>query len=239
MNLSEMVTRVKLKLGLFNIVTPIEDLDSVITQIITDISLPVFSIYQPARETIYMNTSDMQLVEKTAEYERYLLPDFRARKLLYVLDVRYDTGQLSGLGSYGAMPMLEGGLFKQMMLSNAGAQLYNQMIPKLTYTYQKPRDLFIYNIFSTTKIVLELGFEHDKSLGSVPETARESLMDLIFLDVKENLYPTMKQYTELNTPLGTINLKIDDWANAEGERKELLNRWDDTYHLDMFMMYYR
>ena len=28
-------------------------------------------------------------------------------------------------------------------------------------------------------------------------------------------------------------LKIDDWQNAESERKELLNQWDDSYHLDL------
>jgi hypothetical protein len=52
------------------------------------------------------------------------------------------------------------------------------------------------------------------------------------LDVKENLYPTMKNFSEIQTAIVNINLKIDDWANAEADRKELINRWDDTYHLD-------
>ena len=42
----------------------------------------------------------------------------------------------------------------------------------------------------------------------------------------------------LSTALGNINLKLDDWANAESERKELINRWGDTYHMDMQPMYF-
>ena len=40
-----------------------------------------------------IRTDDMELIEKTAEYEKYILPDFKTEKLLYVMDVRYDTGQ--------------------------------------------------------------------------------------------------------------------------------------------------
>ena len=41
-----------------------------------------------------------------------------------------------------------------------------------------------------------------------------------------------------STAIGTINLKIDDWANAESERKELIDNWDNTYHLDFKPVYY-
>ena len=79
---------------------------------------------------------------------------------------------------------------------------------------------------------------NDKSLASIPETAREAFMELALLDVKMNLYPTMKQYSTISTSLGNIDLKIDDWGNAESERKDLINRYDDTYHLDFRPMYY-
>ena len=49
----------------------------------------------------------------------------------------------------------------------------------------------------------------------------------------------MKHYTELQSAYGTINLRIDDWSNAESERTELLNTWEDTYHLDGPQMIYK
>lgn len=238
MNLSTVTTRIKLKLGLFNIATPFKNLDETINEILMNITVPVFSLYNPARETLTLRTTDLELLEKTAEYEKYLLPEFTTRKLIYVIDVRYDSGQLSGLGSYGAIPAFDGTLITQMMLSNVGAQLMNQVIPKMTFKYEAPRVLYLYNIYSATKVVMELGFEHDKSLASIPETAAESFMELALLDVKENLYPTVKQYTEINTALANINLKLDDWQQAESDRKELINRWDDSYHLDFQSFYY-
>ena len=133
---------------------------------------------------------------------------------------------------------MTGNLINQTMLANAGAKLLNNMMPKLTFHYEHPRKVWIYNMYSSAKLLFELGFEHDKSLASIPETARESFMELALLDVKMNLYPTMKQYSTINTSLGNIDLKIDDWAQAESDRKELINRLDDTYHLDFQPMYY-
>lgn len=240
MNLSNIITRIKLKLGLMAFATPFENLDETIISIIKDITVPVFSIYYPQKESLTINTRDLELLEKATTYEKYLLPDFSARKLLYVFDVRYhDSSVLSGLGYYGeGYPTMTGNLINQMMLSNAGASLLNQMIPKMTFKYEAPRILYIYNGYSSAKIVLELGFEHDKSLASIPETCREEFLKLAMLDVKENLYPTMKQYTDLNTAIGNINLKLDDWANAEDQRRELVEKWDDTYHLDFQPFYY-
>lgn len=239
MNLSEFLTRIKLKLGLMTIATPFEDLDGTIIGIVQDITIPVFSIYYPVKETLVLNTIDLERLEKQSMYEKYLLPDFKTRKLLYVFDVNYDTSHLSGLGYYGGgMPLMQGNLINQMMLGNAGAQVMNQMIPKLTFKFEEPRVIYIYNAYASTKLQFDLGFEHDKSLASIPNTASEEFYNLALLDVKENLYPTLKHYTEISTAIGNINLKIDDWANAESERLQLLERWNDTYHLDFKPMYY-
>lgn len=239
MNLSRAITRIKLKLGLINIVTPFEDLDNTIQDILTDITRPVFSIYSPFKERCTIDTSDLEILEKTETYKKYLLPEFPNRKLLYVYDVYYDSSMLSGFGYYsGGMPLMQGNLINQVMLANAGAEVMNYMIPKMTFEFEPPRTIFIWNAYAATKVVMEFGFEHDKSLASIPDTQEESFMKLALLDVKENLYPTMKQYSEINTAIGTINLKIDDWQNAEQERNELINLWDDTYHLDNSKPFY-
>ena len=55
MNMSNIITRIKLNLGLMAIATPFENLDETIKDIITDITLPVFSQYNPCRETMTKN----------------------------------------------------------------------------------------------------------------------------------------------------------------------------------------
>ena len=240
MNLSNIITRVKLKLGLINIALPFENMDQVITTIIQEITIPVFSQYNPVPDRLVCDTNDLEKIEKRETYETYLLPDFKNRKLLYVFDVNYDDSCLSGLGYFGGgVPLIAGNTINQAMLANAGASLMSTLLPKVTFLYEPPRKLRLYNMYYSAKVVISLGFEHDKSLASIPETARESFMQLLLLDVKENLYPTLKQYSQINSAIGNIDLKIDDWANAEQERRELLNQWDDTYHLDIGpSMYY-
>lgn len=239
MNLSNVITRVKLKLGLINIATPFENIDDIIMYILENITLPVYSTYKPVHDKLVVNTNDLERIEKTEQYETYLLPDFKTRTLLYVFDVTYDDSCLSGLGYYGGgMPLMTGNIINQAMLSNAGAQLISSMMPKMTFHYEHPRKLTLFNMYSSSRIVIELGFAHDKSLASIPDTCQESFMKLFMLDIKEYMYPTLKQYTEINSAIGNINLKLDDWANAESERADLINQWDDTYHLDMQPMYF-
>ena len=239
MIMSNIITRIKLSLGLMAIATPFENIDETILTILQDITIPDFSLYNPCRDRLQLKTSDLERLEKTDQYEVYLLPDFKNRKLLYVFDVTYDDSCLSGLGYYGGgMPLMTGNVINQTMLANAGAHLISTMMPKMTFKFEYPRKLYLYNIYSSSSIVLDLGFEHDKSLASIPETCRDSFIQLAMLDVKSNLYPTLKMYSELNTAIGNINLKLDEWSNAESARDELINRWADTYHLDMTPLYY-
>lgn len=233
MNLSDVMTRIKYKLGIMNIASPVRNLDGMIATIIKDITVPDFSVYSPDRYTVRYDLKDLEKLENYNSFETYLLPDFKDKKLLYVYQVYYDDSTLSGFGHYGgALPTIGGDMIAQIALSNASASLYSVMMPKMTFEFIHPRTLRIYNQYSESKVVLDLGFQHDVSLASIPETARTSFMELALLDVKENLYPIFKNYANLTTAYGNIDLKIDNWENAESERKDLIQRWDDTYHLD-------
>lgn len=233
MNLSNIITRIKMKLGLINIVTPIENLDSVITEIITEITVPVFSIYAPYKETMHLDVYDLEMIEKRDNSEKFLLPDFLTKKLYYVFNIGYDCNMVSGLGYWsGGLQVTGVNLLQELALGNANMNVSNMVIPKMTFRFTPPRTIEIFNAYTSSSMIFDFGFEHDKTLASIPESCRESFMELALLDVKENLYPTMKNFSEIQTAIGTINLKIDDWANAEADRKELINRWDDTYHLD-------
>ena len=79
MNLSKLVTRIKMNIGIYGIALPIDNIDEMITEIVTDISLPVFSLYNPYEESIYMDVNKLERVEKTAQYSAYLLPEFTTR----------------------------------------------------------------------------------------------------------------------------------------------------------------
>ena len=58
-------------------------------------------------------------------------------------------------------------------------------------------------------------------------------MELATLDMKVFLYNTLKLYDGIPTAFGQINLKIDDYQSADGDRNTLLDNWRDKFHLDM------
>lgn len=234
MNLSNIVTRLKTKCGIVAIATPFVDINDSLITIIQEFVVPDFSIFNKYKMDVTLYTRDLERVEKTANSETYLLPEFKSKKLLDVYDVRYDTESLAGLGYYGGgMPLLHGGLTSQVMLANAGAHYMEWMIPKMTFKWQPPRMLTLYNIYSSSRIVVKCGFEHDKSLASIPDTARLDFLELAELEMMAHLWPTIQPYVNMPSVIGNIRMEtIEKWANAEDSLKEYMEKHSDTYHLD-------
>ena len=239
MNMTDLVSRIKRTLGLYVIATPFENVNELITDIIADTTLPVFSTYEPFRELFVCDVKDLQKIASCAEYQEFIIPELGGRKILFIESVRYDVTSTSGIGYWGGgTPFMSGNMMQRLAMTNAGAQLSNLAMPALTFHFTNPNKLRLYNLYVSQKIIIEYAQVHDKTLGSIPDTASESFYKLALLDCKMGLYNTMKHYNELQTAHGTVNLKIDDWANAESDRESLLEKWDDTYHLDGKTQYF-
>jgi hypothetical protein len=240
MNLSTLITRIKARCGLYAIALPFENADEAIKEVIENVTLRTFSTYCPYYENFRFELTSLERIEKNANYETYLLPDvFSKREIMFVRDVRYDESDMSGLGYWGGgVPLLHGNMMRQAMLSNAGMQLTNRVIPKMTFKYEHPRKVTLYNILASSKVVFELAFMHDKSLASISPTEEESFFQLAILDVQDMLYQTLKHYNNIQTAFGNIDMKLDEWAQADDKRKQLLDEWDNVYHMDVVPITY-
>lgn len=238
MNINIVVRRIKRTIGLYGIALPVEDLDQLILDILEDTTLPVFSIYMPAQEMIPIDTTIMKVPDHSRgqSSDLYIIPDqlLVGKELLYILDVKYDENFLAR--NYAPTSFSsdnESDLLEELMIANAAVPIYNSAIESLTFHYEHPRKLYIFNSLVSTKLMVTMGFTHDTSFQSIPPTAVESFFKLAVLDVKEGLYNTVKHYNEIETVFGRVDLKLDDWANAKQEREELIKEWDDTYLLDL------
>ena len=239
MNMSNLVTRIKLKLGLNVITTPF-DVNQLIQDVIKIETLPVFSLYSPLRETLHCTINDLPLLDKGPNYRQVQIPEIRPNKILGVDDVTYDETNLVDSATYGyCYPYRFQSVWQTLVSANASMNLVRSMMPSITFKYEHPRKLTIYNVYVSRQLSIILSMEHDADLASIKPTTEESFYKLALLDTKVNLYSNMKHYTELQSAYGTINLRIDDWSNAESERNELLNTWEDTYHLDGPQMIYK
>lgn len=235
MNLSQLITRIKINCGLYSIALPFENPDEVIMDVIQNITLRTFSTYSPWYQTIRLDLHDLENIEKKGNEEVYLLPDiFNKNEILFIKEVRYDDSSISNIGYWGAgTPLLSRNLISQGILSNAAMNLTNHMIPKITFKFEHPRKVTLYNPYTSCKIIFEIALMHDKNLGSISPTMEESFFELAILDVKDMLYQSMKHYNEIQTAFGNINLKIDEWSQASSDRKQLLDEWENSYHIDI------
>lgn len=241
LNLSTIVTKIKMRMGIYGISLPIENPDEYIRETIETFTLPTFSIYYPYYDHFHVSTDDLKKDEKNSNTDRsiYILPPFPNRKLIGVADVKYDdTGVInySGVAGYaiaGLLPYNNSSLLQQAMLTNVTSQLYSAMYPRLTFEFIEPCTLIIYNQIVSNSLDITLSFEHHKSLSTIPLTAEKSFFDLALYDCEINFYQIAKHWDKIETAIGTISLNIEDWAEAESKRNELLSDWDNSYHLDV------
>lgn len=235
MNLSSLITRIKLQLGIYTIALPFENPDEVFKDIIQNVTLRTFSTYAPYYEKFRFKLDELKCIEKNSNYSTYILPDvFSERELLFIRSVEYDESTVTGTGYWGGgIPMLHGNLINQAMLANAGMPLVNKLIPKVTFKYEHPRKVTLWNVYSSNTLVFEIAMMHDKSLASITPTEEESFYNLAVLDIKDMLYQSLKHYNDVQSAYGNISLKLDDWQSAAQDRKALLDEWDNTYHMDV------
>ena len=121
-----------------------------------------------------------------------------------------------------------------MMMTQANANLASVAAPPITFKFEPPNVLYLYNVATAYgKMDLELALMHSDNLSTITQTSWESFYELALLDIKRFLFGMMKHYTDLQTAYGSFNLKIDDWSNAESERKEWIDRAREGYHLEV------
>ena len=233
MNMSELITSIKMDLGIYTIALPFENANQVLEDVIKIKTIKTFSIYQPTYQTFMFNLSDLSCIRKTDGCSTYILPDiFKTRELLFVRNIEYAETNFIAADVYGVNTRI-GSLTHQNMLANANSKLVSALIPKVTFHYRHPREVDLYNVMNSNVLRFELAFKHDDNLGSIPETCWESFSKLATLDIKKFLYNTLKHYDQIDTAYGTINLKMDDWSSAEADREQLLEQWADIYHIDI------
>lgn len=236
MNLNTLVRRIKRSIGLYGIALPIDNLDQLILDILYDTTIPVFSIYCPREELVYVDIYDLahNNRERGETCDLFILPDwiFLEKKVLFVKDVKYDENFLRHNYFPTSLSTNSFDVFEDIMLSNATKPITDTIVNSITFHYEHPRKLYIYDSLVSSKLRISLACQHDNSLQSITPTSEESFFKLAILDVKDGLYQTVKHYDGIETSYGRIELKIEDWANARQERDEMLKEWDDSYLLD-------
>ena len=221
-------------LGIYSLRLPFDDADKSLMDVIQLKSLKTFSTFFPQVKMITIDLNkDVECLKSEYTESKYVLPDlFPGREILYIRKIELKSKLL---GNGFISPTFDGSIetYNMLMMTQANANLASVAAPAITFKFEPPNIMYLYNVATAYGIMdLELALEHAENLSTIPQTAWESFYELALLDIKRFLYNTMKHYTELQTAYGNINLRIDEWSSAESDRKDLIEKWRDVYHLE-------
>jgi hypothetical protein len=221
-------------LGIYGLTLPFENGDQALFDVLQLKTLNVFSIFLPQIIKLTLNVNQLKCIKNNFNESIFEIPDiFGERNIMYIKKVE-PKNKLIGDGYVN--PMFNGSieLYNEMMNVQSDANLMSAVAPAFTFKFENPNILYLYNMVTTYgEFDIEFAIEHAENLSTIKPTTFLSFYELALLDVKMFLYNNLKHYTEIQTAYGTINLKIDDWSNAENDRKDLIEKWKDLFHLEI------
>lgn len=235
-----MLESIKMDLGIYGINLPLEDADDKLYNVVKIKTLRTYSQYFPLTSDYEFNIEKLEAIRRNNSGELIVrMPDvFNDQRIVSVIDVvpgRY----LSNAGQYYPDMSMGSNFMQDTLLASAQAHLASAVMPPYTFRYEHPNILHLFNYQHFSRhIVMTVGIQHYDNLSSIPNSQWDSFEKLALLDIKSFLYGLLKHHTDFSTQLGTISLKIDDWANAADERKTLLEEWDNTFHLESKSIYF-
>ena len=231
-SMSKVITSIKMDLGVFGFSLPFDNPDDALVNVLKIKTIPTFSQFSPQYMTFIMNASELQSVDDgTYNSKIFRIPDmFGGRDILYVRSLDLDISELSD----GYIdPVFIGNTlnYEDLMSAQASANLFSMAIPTVTFKFHPPNKIEIFNsgLSFDSKYKVTVALEHSENLTTIPKTSWTSFMKLATLDVKKFLFDNLKLYNNLQTAYGNVELRIDDWSNAEQERNDLLNEWEELW----------
>lgn len=241
--LSELVTDIKMDLGIYSIALPVENLDREIAEVIKLRTLRTFSEFLPHVFDITINLDEVEHLPTTNKFARtaFILPDiFGNRQIVRVEDVIPD---ITGLGA-NLVPneYFAGGVsqnhIESLLLTRSMANLQSTMVSGATFKFVSPNVLELYNYsVSSRRVRVTIAVSHMDNLSTIPASQTNTFHKLALIDVKRYLYSMLKHHKDMQTPIGNISLQIDDWADATSERMEFIEQLKELQHLESTPIY--
>ena len=238
MNISQAISQIKMSLGLNGITLPFQDDDgrpipteNVIHDVLKTVTIPTFSQFVPWKREAEIRIKDLKVIDKKRCI--YELPEYLTwTPIQYVvtIDMPYQNtrGTWGDMApAYGISRSAQGMLTAQAYMMTAG-----QMRAEPTFDYLGHNQIRLFG-WPNSSINIMVGARHLENGESIEEGCYDSFMELAELDVKKFLYNNLKLFDGIQSAFGTINLKIEEYQSADQDRNQLLERWRDSFHLDM------
>lgn len=230
LNPTALLNKAKRRLGIKSMILPYDDNE--LLDVLYEDTLPTFSIYFPRYFRYRVSLDSLKSVEGADGFNRRYYLNLNDLKDIQIIDIE-DLTPVELPLEYFHEPTYNGGLdaFSFMADSYANSVIENMMSVPIITKFETPNILLIDNFSYVHRGEVEIKFlvVHSKDLSTIQYAQKDMLFELFKLDLQIALYNELKHYDKIDTTFGQIDLKIDDWADAESKREDLVKLWDITF----------
>ena len=223
MDINRLVRKIDRHLGLSAL--QLDKFFPTITEVLNDDTLRTISQFFPYeyRIKLDLSTAESSINMGGGEYVYYLTDKYLdAEPNMNIISVRDVTG--AGTFQQWNAPLQTFNVDAMILEAQASNIRSLMNISTKSFKFLPPNRIKLKG-FGSHDIVYVTCKVTYPSWAAVPESVSLAAEQLAKLDVKILLWNELKLYNKLESADGTIDLQIDDWANAENERTELLNSW--------------
>lgn len=244
MNMSTIISDMKLRLGIQTIALPFDKPAELVMKEILEGTIRTFSHYKKAEKTVVENINNLRYVN---DHEKSLGIFFVPPALctteihdVYATPVssNYRRGETSinaftvgspfvGFGTYYPQDILNAVTTGAAVNKYAGVTSNPPTSEWLGYN-----KIRLYNFPSNVDASFVAKCDHELTGETIPKSQEEAFKKLAELDLKRALYENLKNMTNLGSAFKEIQLKIDGWAGADEAYNNMINEWNQVAHLD-------
>ena len=244
MNISEVINDIKLTSGLNTIALPYDKPVEMVIKEILEVSIRTFSTFKPYIKEGFEYRENLRSPDEISEKQGiYILPESLTTTRVqdasaYSVSDQYSKNQVTSNAFTVGSPFVGFGSYYPQDIVNAtstGAAInkYAGLTSRQpTSKWLGFNKIQLFDFPNKGCVMFVVKCDHDLNGETIPESCRESFVQLATLDVHRTLYSQLKNMTNVGSAFKDIQLKLDDWSGAEAERNTLIEKWTGTFHLD-------
>jgi hypothetical protein len=244
MNMSDVINDIKMRLGLNAIALPFDRPTEVVIREILQGTIRTFSQFKPDIKETYATKDALKSPNDAArKVGIFILPPEVTRTPVQYADaypmssVTVDEEATTNPFTIGSPFVGFGSYYPQDIMN---AELTGAAINKFIGVTSSPasskwlgyNQIQLFNFPDEALVRFVVKCDHDPQGESIPVSCRESFIELATLDVEMTLYNLLKNMNNVGSAFKEIQLKIDEWSGAEGNRNQLIEKWTTTFHFD-------
>lgn len=244
MNISTVISDMKLQLGLQTIALPFDKPVELVMKEVLEGCIRTFSHYKKAEKSCIESVNNLRYANETEKKVGiFYIPSQLCTTMVHDVYAQpvsdnWRRGETStnaftvgspmvGFGSYYPQDILNAVLTGAAVNKFAGVTNNPQTSEWLGYNRIR-----LYNFPTNATVLFVAKCDHELTGETIPESQVEGFKKLAELAIKKTIYNNVKNINNLGSQFKDIQLKIEEWSGASEAYDNLLKEWEGVAHLD-------